>query len=126
MGRRLVSLVFYSMLLLDATLFFILAVTSVQALVPASTGITGSRVSMMLPSIMALLMIPLTNGFTDMEGLSHLSAIGTISTVALCILLISMYSISFNPNFHAENHIKSSTEIWKGTMALAKSFGVIR
>ena len=111
------------MLLLDCTLFYVLAVSSVKALLP--TDITGMQ---QLPIIMAALMIPLTNGFTNMQSLSRLSAIGTASTLLLCVMLLVMYIVSFRPNTdeHDEGEWQNNTDAWRGPMALAKSFGVIR
>ena len=115
------------MLLLDCTLFFVLAQTSAQSLIPVSIS-EDIRVLIhqMLPFFMAAIMILLTNSFTNMQCLSVLSAVGTTSTLLLCVVLITMYSVSFSPDFGHEEQWENRTDVWRGFIALAKSFGVIR
>ena len=75
---------------------------------------------------MAAIMILLTNSFTNMQCLSVLSAVGATSTLLLCVVLITMYSVSFSPDFGQEEQWENRTDTWRGCIALAKSFGVIR
>jgi amino acid permease len=123
-GRRIVSLVFYSMLLADTTLFFVLIVTSVQSLLLQTSSNFLSLSDTGLPCTIAILIILLANMFTNMQSISFLSAVGTISSIAVCLVLIVLYGVCINSTEGIWGAWLSNTDLWRGPKSLSKSVGI--